>query len=246
VDTAAAGKPPAEKPKFEVGTVAALGVGLGAISTMVGGALAGFVGLGWWMPLGIIGMVFLISGPSMLIAWLKLRQRTLGPILEGTGWAINGRVKINIPLGTYLTDAKELPPGAKRLLGDPFSDEKEKQRRKNLTILTVVVIVILVVLWFSRGWLQAKWDAYRNPPAATETTTTTITTPSATTTTRPLRHRLLCRRRPRQPLNPPNPSKHPSHEHPGPRLHAARRHQPGGDAFFVVGQGTAAAGVLPR
>ena len=183
VDTAAAGKPPAEKPKFEVGTVAALGVGLGAISTMVGGALAGFVGLGWWMPLGIIGMVFLISGPSMLIAWLKLRQRTLGPILEGTGWAINGRVKINIPLGTYLTDAKELPPGAKRLLGDPFSDEKEKQRRKNLTILTVVVIVILVVLWFSRGWLQAKWDAYRNPPAATETTTTTITTPSATTTT---------------------------------------------------------------
>jgi hypothetical protein len=75
---------------------------------MVGGALAGFVGLGWWMPLGILGIFLLISGPSMLIAWLKLRQRTLGPILEATGWAINGRVKINIPLGAYLTDAAVL------------------------------------------------------------------------------------------------------------------------------------------
>jgi hypothetical protein len=156
VDTAAAGKAPAEKPKIEIGTVAALGVGLGAISTMVGGALAGFVGLGWWMPLGILGLFLLVSGPSMLIAWLKLRQRTLGPILEGTGWAINGRVKINIPLGAYLTDAKELPLGSKRLLGDPFSDEKEKQRRKNLTILVVVVLLIAGLVWWKFDWLKAK------------------------------------------------------------------------------------------
>lgn len=181
VDTAAAGKPPAEKPKFEVGTVAALGVGLGAISTMVGGALAGFVGLGWWMPLGLVGLMLLVSGPSMLIAWLKLRQRTLGPILEGTGWAINGRVKINIPLGAYLTDAKELPVGAKRLLGDPFSDEKERIRRRNLTILAAVVIAILAALWFSREWILDTWRAYRTPAGAT--TTTTTTTPTATTTT---------------------------------------------------------------
>jgi hypothetical protein len=156
VDTAAAGKAPAEKPKFEVGTVAALGVGLGAISTMVGGALTGFVGLGWWMPLGILGMVLLISGPSMLIAWLKLRQRTLGPILEGTGWAINGRVKINIPLGAYLTDAKVLPPGAKRLLGDPFSDEKEKRRQRNRIILVGVVIVLAAAVWWKFDWLKNK------------------------------------------------------------------------------------------
>ena len=52
--------------------------------------------------------------PSMVIAWLKLRQRTLGPILEGNGWAVNGRVMINIPFGSALTDVATLPPGAKR------------------------------------------------------------------------------------------------------------------------------------
>ncbi len=165
VDSAAAGKAPADKPKFEVGTVAALGVGLGAVSTMVGGALAGFVNLGWWMPLGIIGMVLLISGPSMLIAWLKLRQRTLGPILEGTGWAINGRVKINIPLGAYLTEAKVLPPGSRRVLGDPFSDEKEKRRRKNLTILSVVLLLLAAAVWWQFAWLKAMWHTHVSPPA---------------------------------------------------------------------------------
>ncbi len=184
VDTAAAGKPPTEKPKFEVGTVAALGVGLGAISTMVGGALAGFVGLGWWMPLGILGLVLLVSGPSMLIAWLKLRQRTLGPILEGTGWAINGRVKINIPLGAYLTDAKELPPGAKRLLGDPFSDEKEKRRQRNRIILVAVVIVIAAAVWWKFDWLKATiMGAPATAPTVETTTTTTTTTPNSPTTT---------------------------------------------------------------
>ena len=182
VDTAVVGKPP-DKPKFEVGTVAALGVGLGAISTMVGGALAGFIDLGWWMPLGVLGMIMLISGPSMLIAWIKLRQRTLGPILEGTGWAINGRVKINIPLGAYLTEAKELPPGAKRLLGDPFSDEKEKRRQRNRLILAAVVITILAALWFSRQWIYQLWMNYHLSAGATTTTTTTTPTSTTTTTT---------------------------------------------------------------
>jgi hypothetical protein len=163
VDAAAAGKPPTERPKFEVGTVAALGVGLGAISTMIGGALTGFLNLKWWMPLGVLGMVLLISGPSMLIAWIKLRQRTLGPILEGTGWAINGRVKINIPLGAYLTEAKEMPPGSKRLLGDPFSDEKQKRRQRDRFILVAVILVLAAVVWWQFDWLKGRWHTWRNP-----------------------------------------------------------------------------------
>ena len=44
-----------------------------------------------WMPLGLLALMLLISGPSMLLAWLKLRQRNLGPLLDANGWAINGR-----------------------------------------------------------------------------------------------------------------------------------------------------------
>jgi len=57
-----------------------------------GGFVSGFLNLQPWYakPLAILGAVLAISGPSMLLAWLKLRQRTLGPVLEANGWAING------------------------------------------------------------------------------------------------------------------------------------------------------------
>jgi len=142
VSTVASGKPAAPlgpvgalaaagggKPKFEVGTVAALGVGLGAIGTLLGGLVAGFLGLGVWMPLGILGIVLAISGPSMLIAWIKLRQRNLGPILDANGWAINGRVKISVPFGTALTDQAVLPKNARRLMRDPYAQRSKALRR---------------------------------------------------------------------------------------------------------------------
>ena len=62
------------------------------------------------MPLAILAVLLLISGPSMILAWLKLRQRNLGPILDANGWAVNARAKINIPFGASLTGMAKLPP----------------------------------------------------------------------------------------------------------------------------------------
>lgn len=151
---AAAGKPagPAAKPKFEVGTVAALGVGIGAIGTLLGGFVAGFLGLGLYMPLGIVGLMLAISGPSMLIAWLKLRQRNLGPILDANGWAINGRVKINVAFGTALTDRAVLPANAQRSLTDPY-EEKDPHAGKKLALLIVLLLVAAAV--------AIRWDHNR-------------------------------------------------------------------------------------
>src|SRR5690606_12074893 len=67
--------------RIDVGTVAALGVALGSISAVLVGVFSKFVDLGWWIPAALLGIVLAISGPSMVIAWLKLRQRSLGPIL---------------------------------------------------------------------------------------------------------------------------------------------------------------------
>ena len=170
VATAPVAKPAAgPKPAFDVGTVAALGVGLGAIGGIIGGFVSGFLGLRFLMPLGIIGLMLLISGPAMIIAWLKLRQRTLGPILEGNGWAINGRVKINLPLGAALTDVKHLPPGSTRLLKDPFVDYAALRRRWAITIL--IGLAIGTLAWWQWGWLVKQWNAAMTPDTVIDTKT---------------------------------------------------------------------------
>jgi hypothetical protein len=151
--------PPVPPKKFDVGTIAALGVGLGAISTAFGIVFGKFVDLpGWQVPLVILGVVLAISLPSMAIAWLKIRQRTIGPLLEANGWAINGRVKVNIPLGSVLTDRAMLPANAKRSLEDPYED-KEAKRQRRLWIALIVVVILGVVAWNLRHkgvWTKLK------------------------------------------------------------------------------------------
>ncbi len=150
---AAAEAPSTPPKKVDVGAVAAISVGVGAI----GGALAavgtGLARLLWWQyPLVVIGLILVISVPAVVIAWLKLRQRTLGPILDANGWAINGRVKINIPFGAALTDLAVLPEGSTRSLEDPYEDKDAAKRRKFWTILVFLVIVGVVVAWRMGTW----------------------------------------------------------------------------------------------
>ena len=137
-----------------VGIVAALGVGVGAVGTIFGAAVSGFMGLQpWWAKiLALAGMVLVISGPAVVIAWLKLRQRTLGPVLDGNGWAVNGRVVVNMPLGTVLTDLAALPPGSSRSLQDPYVDEAARSRRAIAWLLVVVVLGALAVARWQHFW----------------------------------------------------------------------------------------------
>ncbi|MFO0612749.1 MAG: hypothetical protein U0414_09190 [Polyangiaceae bacterium] len=110
-----------------------------------------FLGLGVWMPFGILGILLAISGPSMLIAWIKLRKRSLGPILDANGWAVNNRAKINVPFGVTLTHLAKLPEGASRALDDPYADKPIKWKRW----VALGVVALLAVLWFA-GTLD-KW-----------------------------------------------------------------------------------------
>jgi hypothetical protein len=100
----------------------------------------------------VAAMLAVVSGPSVLIAWLKLRQRTLGPILDANGWAVNGRVKINFPLGTALTDRAALPPGARRVLEDPYADEGARRRRRIFWALVVLVAAALGAARYLGHW----------------------------------------------------------------------------------------------
>jgi len=80
----------------------------------------------------------------MLMAFLKLRQRNLGPLLDANGWAINGRARINVPFGGALTDIAALPDGAERSFKDPYA---EKGRPWRLYIV-LTVFIALGVAWY--------------------------------------------------------------------------------------------------
>lgn len=135
---------PVKKP-IDIGTLAAIGVAVGGVSAALGALMQGFFGLGIWMPLGLLGLVLLISGPSMIIAALKLRRRNLGPILDADGWAINTQARINIPFGRSLTSLAALPPGSSRDLRDPFA-QKPKRWPYVLALLIIAMAVTLTVL----------------------------------------------------------------------------------------------------
>jgi len=139
------------KPTFDVakfaGIFAAIGLAVGAIGTALAAVITGFMQLIWWqMPLAIAGIIMIISGPSMIIAWLKLRQRTLGPILDANGWAVNARARINIPFGRSLTKVASLPPGAERSLEDPFADKKSKWPQ-----ILLAIIILVLLFYFLNG-----------------------------------------------------------------------------------------------
>jgi hypothetical protein len=146
-------KPPA---KFDVGTIAIVSVAIGAI----GGAMAAFfgalAGLGWFLPLGLLGIMLAISGPSMLIAAIKLRRRSLGPLLEANGWAIGGRVKINLLLGGVLTARKQLPPGSTLSLVDPFAS---KSRAGWWWALFFLVVLAGAGWWYWKHHLPSQQAA---------------------------------------------------------------------------------------
>ena len=80
----------------------------------------------------------------MLLAYMTLRRRNLGPLLDANGWAVNARARINIPFGGSLTGIATLPKGATRSLQDPFA---EKKRPWKAWLFLVLVAVALFLLW---------------------------------------------------------------------------------------------------
>lgn len=117
------------KPAFDVGKFAgifaAIGLAIGAIGGILASIVGGVLGLKLWqIPLALAGLMLVISGPSMVLAWFKLKRRNLAPVLDANGWAVNARARINIPFGTSLTGLASLPPGANRSLFDPFAEKK--------------------------------------------------------------------------------------------------------------------------
>jgi hypothetical protein len=165
-------KPPEKK--VDVGTVAALGVAFGALATAfaaIAGYLTGLVKLPFWqLCLAVAALLLLVSGPSMLIAWLKLSRRNLGPILDANGWAVNARAKLNVPFGASLTGVAKLPPGHKLTVEDRFGERRSPWPK---LVMFLIVLGFVFSLLNDLFVLDYAWYAatgkhnpeFKRPPA---------------------------------------------------------------------------------
>ena len=143
------GTKPAAAPPFDIakfaGIFAAIGMAVGMIGTALVSLAKGVLALKWWqLILVFVGIMLLISGPAMIMAWMKLRRRNIAPLLNANGWAVNASSKISIPFGETLTDVAKFP---KMKLKDPYA-------KKGMSPLAKWIIAVLALAAVAAGlWL---------------------------------------------------------------------------------------------
>lgn len=128
------------------GIFAAVSVAISVLSAAFAYIANSLASLGWWWPLALVGIIICISGPSVLIAWFKLRRRSLGPLLDASGWAVNQGAPINLVMGQSLTSIGKMPPNAVRDLDDPYSLPARLRKRQSKMKFWFWFILILALI----------------------------------------------------------------------------------------------------
>ena len=141
----AAAKPPFDIAKF-AGIFAAIGMAVGMIASALADLAKGIFALEWWqLILSFVALLMIISGPAMVMAWMKLRRRNIAPMLNANGWAINAVSKISIPFGETLTEIAKYP---KLRLKDPYAKSgMATWKRVLLAVLAIGVAAVVSWLW---------------------------------------------------------------------------------------------------
>ena len=128
------------------GIFAAIGMAVGAIGTFLTSLLnevGEFAKNGWWaIPTLIICILLAISGPSMVLAWMKLRKRNLAPLLNANGWAINADAIVNVLFGNTLTEQAQYPIVK---LKDPHAKIKKLTKGGKWTIAVVAILLGIAI-----------------------------------------------------------------------------------------------------
>lgn len=144
-DKSAAAAPPFDIAKF-AGIFAAIGMAIGYIGAFLTTVVDGIKGSTILQIIGIVvGIMVVISGPSCLLAGIKLHRRNLGPVLNANGWAINSDVIVNIVFGSTLTSIASYP---RITVDDPFAEKKTPWWQKALIVLGILA-VIAIWMYFS-------------------------------------------------------------------------------------------------
>lgn len=130
------------------GIFAAIGMAVGYIGSFLTSLAIGVKSLAetaWWaLPVAIISLLLVVSGPSMILAWMKLRKRNLAPLLNANGWAVNADTIVSVLFGNTLTDQAQYPLVKVK---DPFAKKGlSKSGKWSIAIAAIVVAIAIAVL----------------------------------------------------------------------------------------------------
>ena len=85
-------------------SVAAIGIGVGMVGAAAASLMAAVKGMGPWQAVAsVVAIVLVVSMPSVILTWFKLRRRDLGAILNAGGWAINRQMRFSMKLARGFT-----------------------------------------------------------------------------------------------------------------------------------------------
>ena len=131
-----------QKPAFDIakfaGIFAAIGMALGMIGAALVSVAEGMSGFKWWQyVLVFVCILLVISGPSMIMAWLKLRRRNLAPVLNANGWAINSDALVSVLFGRTLTEQVMFP-----VVKLPKVKGQMESWKKWLIAISIILVIV--------------------------------------------------------------------------------------------------------
>lgn len=145
---AAAPAQPFDIAKF-AGIFAAIGMAIGALGTFLTSLLSEVKEMHAWALLIVPAILIVVSGPSMLLAWMKLRKRNLAPLLNANGWAINADAIISVLFGNTLTEQAQFPV---LKLVDPHAKIKKLTKGGKWAIAIAAIFlgvaIAVLALWY--------------------------------------------------------------------------------------------------
>ena len=152
------------------GIFAAIGLAVSGLMSALAKMSESVSGWSWWKWFVlVVAIMLVISGPSMILAWLKIRKRNLSPLLNANGWAINASVKVNMTFGATLTEIGKTPFKAEP---DPFADKTPWWKK---LIYWLIGLGLVFWLCYSQNWIY-KWTN-ENPNWHYEKTEKVVTPP---------------------------------------------------------------------
>ena len=78
-------------------SVAAIGIGVGMVGAAAASLMAAISNMtALQIAISIVALILVVSLPSVILTWFKLRQRDIGAILNASGWAINRPMRFSI------------------------------------------------------------------------------------------------------------------------------------------------------